>query len=257
MSAPSVPSRTHLVLLPSYNSGPMLARVAEAVAERWLPVWIVIDASTDGSAAALDPLLARQPSVRRIVLERNSGKGGAVLAGLRAAQAQGFTHALVMDADGQHDVEAVVPFLERSLREPGAMLLGVPVFGSDAPPERVKGRRVGNWWANLATLWGGIDDSLFGFRVYPVRESLEILESIRTARRFDFDTELAVRLYWRGVRPVNLPVPVRYPPRDAGGVTHFHYLRDNLLLVATHVRLFFGMLVRLPRLVRLRHNRPA
>lgn len=248
---------THLVLLPSYNSGEMLARVAARVAELGLPVWIVIDASTDGSAAKLDPLLAQYPGMRRIGLEKNSGKGGAVLAGMRAAQIEGFTHALVMDADGQHSVEAVAPFLERSRREPGAMILGVPIFGADAPAERVKGRRVGNWWANLATLWGGIDDSLFGFRVYPIRESVEIMESIRTARRFDFDTELAVRLYWRGVRPVNIPVPVRYPAREAGGVTHFHYLRDNLLLVATHIRLFFGMLVRLPRLLRMRHTRAA
>ncbi len=87
------------------------------------------------------------------------------------------------------------------------MLLGEPVFGPDAPAERVKGRRVGNWWTNLATLWGGLHDSLFGFRVYPIRESVEILESIRTARRFDFDTELAVRLYWRGVRRSTFPCP--------------------------------------------------
>lgn len=252
MPEPVSPSGTHLVLLPSYNSGPMLACVAEAVAARWLPVWIVIDASTDGSAATLDPLLAANPHIHRIVLAENSGKGGAVLVGMREALAAGFTHMLVMDADGQHSADAVAPFLERSTREPDAMLLGEPVFGPDAPAERVKGRRVGNWWTNLATLWGGIHDSLFGFRVYPIRESVEILESIRTARRFDFDTELAVRLYWRGVRPINIPVPVSYPPREAGGVTHFRYLRDNLLLVGTHTRLFFGMLARLPRLLALR-----
>ncbi|MGH8046886.1 MAG: glycosyltransferase family 2 protein [Chthoniobacterales bacterium] len=243
------PSRTHIVLLPSYNSGPMLARVAEAVAERWLPVWIVIDASTDDSAATLGPLLAKNPHVRRMVLPVNSGKGGAVLAGMREAAAEGFTHALVMDADGQHSVDAVGPFLSRSLAEPDAMILGEPIFGPDAPLERVKGRRIGNWWANLATLWGGIHDSLFGFRVYPIAASVEILESIRTARRFDFDTELAVRLYWRGVRPINIPVPVIYPPDEEGGTTHFRYLRDNLLLIGTHTRLFFGMLARFPMLL--------
>jgi hypothetical protein len=121
----------------------------------------------------------------------------------------------------------------------------------------VKGRRVGNWWANLATLWGGIHDSLFGFRVYPIAESVAILDSIRTARRFDFDTELAVRLYWRGVRPVNIRVPVCYPPREAGGTTHFRYLRDNLLLAGTHTRLFFGMIARLPRLLALRRKNSA
>lgn len=243
------PSSTHCVLLPSYNSGPMLARVAAQVAERWRPVWIVIDASTDGSERSIEALCRENPAVRCLVLAKNSGKGGAVLAGLRAARADGFTHALVMDADGQHDVESVAPFLERSMREPDAMILGEPIFGADAPTERVKGRRVGNWWTNLATLWGGIHDSLFGFRVYPVRETVEILESIRTARRFDFDTEIAVRLCWRGVRPINVPTRVTYPPREAGGVTHFRYLRDNLLLVATHIRLFFGMLVRLPWLL--------
>lgn len=248
------PSATHLVLLPSYNSGRMLPRVVEAVAAHWLPVWVVVDASTDGSGEMLDPILATHPGVRRLTLEVNSGKGGAVLLGLRAAQAEGFTHALVMDADGQHDVQAVRPFMERSQREPDAMLLGEPVFGADAPIERVKGRRVGNWWANLVTLWGGIHDSLFGFRVYPIGETLRILESIRTARRFDFDTEIAVRLYWAGVRPVNLPVSVRYPSREAGGITHFRYLRDNLLLVGTHTRLFFGMLARLPRLLALRQS---
>jgi hypothetical protein len=159
-----------------------------------------------------------------------------------------------MDADGQHDAGAVAAFMERSMREPEAMILGEPIFGPDAPPERVKGRRVGNWWANLATLWGGIHDSLFGFRVYPVAESLAIMESIRTARRFDFDTELAVRLYWRGVRPINIPVPVRYPPSEAGGTTQFRYLRDNLLLIATHTRLFLGMLARLPVLLRRRRS---
>lgn len=248
----AVRSHTHLVLLPSYNSGPMLAHVAEEVAQRWLPVWVVIDASTDGSDQALAPVLERNPDIRCIILEKNVGKGGAVLEGMKAALAEGFTHALVMDADGQHSVDAVAPFIEHSLREPGAMILGQPVFGADAPPERVKGRRVGNWWTNLATLWGGINDSLFGFRVYPIRESVEILDSIRSGRRFDFDTELAVRLYWRGVRPINVPAPVRYPPREEGGVTHFRYLRDNILLAGTHTRLFFGMLMRLPRLLALR-----
>ncbi len=248
-AAVAAPSRTHLVLLPSYNSGAMLLKVAEEAAARWLPVWIVIDASTDGSGRAVDSLLQGNPHVRRIVLPANVGKGGAVLAGMKEALAQGFTHALVMDADGQHSVDAVVPFLERSLGEPDAMILGEPIFGADAPAERVKGRRVGNWWANLATLWGGIHDSLFGFRVYPIAKSVRILESIRTARRFDFDTELAIRLYWSGVRPINISVPVRYPAREAGGTTHFRYLRDNLLLIRTHTRLFFGMLLRLPRLL--------
>lgn len=245
-------SRTHLVLLPSYNSGRMLRKtVCEAMAQ-WLPVWIVIDASTDGSDHDAQTLAVEHSDVRCIVLTKNAGKGGAVLAALKEAQAMGFSHALVMDADGQHPADRIREFMARSQEQPGAMILGEPIFGPDAPAERVKGRRIGNWWANLATLWGGIHDSLFGFRVYPIRESVEILDSIRTARRFDFDTELAVRLYWHGVRPVNIRVPVTYPPQADGGTTQFRYLRDNLLLVGTHTRLFLGMLLRLPRLIRMR-----
>lgn len=248
------PSKSHFVLIPSYNSGPMLKRVVESVSKVWLPIHVVVDASTDGSELEIERITLDCPNIHVTVLPKNSGKGGAVLHGLQAGRAAGFTHALVMDGDGQHSVAAVQDFMNRSAQSPSAMILGVPIFGDDAPGERVKGRLIGNWWANLETLWGGIHDSLFGFRVYPVKPTLEILESIRTARRFDFDTELAVRLYWLGVPPVNVAVPVRYPDRTDGGVTHFKYFRDNVLLVYTHARLVLGALVRLPKLIALRRR---
>lgn len=257
MSNVDVRSHTkHCVILPSYNSGAALPRTAKAVADLGYPVWIVIDASTDGSSEKAKSLADDQLDflIKVIELDVNCGKGGAVIAGMRAAHAAGFTHALVMDADGQHAVNSVVQFMECSAGAPDTMVLGVPVFGPEAPLERVKGRRVGNWFAHLETLWLGIEDSLFGFRIYPIAPSLEILESIRTARRFDFDTELAVRLVWAGVRPVNLPSPVFYPAVADGGVTHFHYVRDNLLLIWTHMRLIPGMVIRLPKLLRLRRQ---
>lgn len=226
----------------------MLAKTVDAVSVLGLPVWVVLDGSTDGSAEGITGCAG----LSVISLPQNVGKGGAVLAGMQAAHAQGITHALVMDADGQHDVTSVVPFIEASLRNPDAVVLGVPIFGVDAPIERVKGRRIGNWFANLETLWLGIGDSLFGFRVYPIEKSVEILRSIRSARRFDFDTELAVRLVWAGIQPINVKTRVFYPPASAGGVTHFRYLRDNTLLVWTHARLLVGMLCRIPRLLRLR-----
>ncbi|MGC1480400.1 MAG: hypothetical protein WA771_07845, partial [Chthoniobacterales bacterium] len=175
--------------------------------------------------------------------------------GLEAARAAGLTHVLVMDGDGQHEVGAVRAFLEESAEHPDAMVLGTPIFGEEAPVERVKGRRIGNFFAHVETLGGGIGDSLFGFRVYPVEESIAVLRSISTARRFDFDTELAVRLYWRGVRPINRAVPVFYPKREAGGVTHFRYFRDNLVLIGAHARLLIGAAIRLPKLAWLRFGR--
>lgn len=248
------PDAARLVILPSYNSGPQLLRTVEAVLAVWSPVWVVLDGSTDGSADALTELVRRHNGVRVLSLAENQGKGGATLVAMREALRAGFDHALVMDADGQHPAGAVREFMALSQNHPGAMILGVPVFGPEAPPERVQGRKVGNGLAEMETLGGGIRDSLFGFRLYPLAPAVRIMEEICTARRFDFDTELAVRLFWDGVRPINRPVRVFYPPRENGGVTHFRYLRDNLLLAGTHVRLCLLLLPRLWRVWKLRQK---
>ncbi|MFZ4774071.1 MAG: glycosyltransferase family 2 protein [Terrimicrobiaceae bacterium] len=239
-----------LVILPSYNSGEQLPRTMLSARKFCDPVWAVLDGCTDGSEPMARAL--GNGGFRVIPLGKNSGKGAAVLVAFREALEAGFTHAIVMDADGQHDAEAIPRFLELSAANPAHLIAGVPVFGPDAPPERVKGRLVGNFFARLET-WGlGASDSLFGFRLYPLKPALEILESTRSARRFDFDTVLAVRLLWAGVPAMNVPVAVRYPPRAEGGVTHFHYLRDNLLLTRAHVRLCLEMLLHIPRLLSLR-----
>lgn len=239
-----------VVILPSYNSGGQLARTMCAAKRFCNDVWAVVDGSTDGSAAEALGLAGQ--GFRTIVLERNGGKGEAVLCGLREAAAAGFSHALVMDSDGQHAAESIPKFLELAGRSPEALIAGVPIFGPDAPPERVKGRKFGNFFASLETWWLGASDSLFGFRVYPVAPALRVLEATRGGRRFDFDTVVMVRLVWSGVRAVNLPVPVRYPARSEGGVTHFRYLRDNLLLTRVHVGLCLEMILHIPRLLSLR-----
>ena len=248
------PSRTHLVIIPSYNTGAKLVETVRQALAHWQPVWVVMDGSTDDSAAALKTLVWPESTLRIIYLERNSGKGAAVLQAMLAAEREGFTHALVLDADGQHASADITRFMQASQKNPGAMILGVPEFAADAPASRRHGRLVGNWWANLETFWGGIGDSLFGFRVYPIRESVHILKSIRGARRFDFDTELAVRLFWAGVVPLNLSTPVQYFKPAEGGSSHFHYLRDNLLLIRRHTLLVLEMLPQLRRIWKLRHQ---
>jgi hypothetical protein len=125
----------------------------------------------------------------------------------------------------------------------------LPVFDASAPSLRVKGRQISNAWANLETLWAGIGDSLFGFRIYPVEPLRQVMRHQPWMRHFDFDPEAVVRLCWRGVKPVNLPAPVRYYRIDEGGVSHFRYLRDNLLLSWMHTRLFIGFVLRLPLLL--------
>jgi len=224
-----------LVLLPTYNSGARLARTLREVHAVCDAVWVVVDASTDGSDAEAERL--GLPGVKFIRLPKNSGKGAAVLEALRPALDEGFNHVLVMDADGQHPASMIRPFFEISKNNPAAFVCGVPVFGADAPRERVLGRFAGNFFATLETLGSGAEDSLFGFRLYPVAPALKVLEKTKWARRFDFDTVLAVRLTWAGLPCINVAVPVFYPPRSEGGVSHFRYVRDNLLLVAAHTRL--------------------
>jgi glycosyltransferase involved in cell wall biosynthesis len=235
-----------LVVIPSYNSGARLLETALAALAEWPAVWVVLDGSTDGSGE----VLGQRPGLRLILRAQNGGKGAAVLDALRLAAASGFTHVLVMDADGQHPAGHIRPFMQASQARPEAMVLGVPQFGPDAPPLRVRGRRLSNWWAQLETGWAGIGDSLFGFRVYPIGKLLPIMERSVRMRRFDFDPEAAVRLSWAGVPAVNLPAPVRYFRSDDGGVSHFRYGRDNLLLTAMHARLVMGALMRLPTLAR-------
>ena len=233
-------STTHLVLIPSYNPGPKVLATVRAARAQWNPVWVVVDGSTDGSAERLQALAATDMGLKVIVLPQNRGKGSA---------AAGFTHALTMDSDGQHPADLIPAFMAASQAQPAKMVLGKPVFDADAPALRVNGRKVSNGWANLETLWMGIGDSLYGFRVYPIRPLMKIMHANRFMRRFDFDPEAVVRLCWAGVRPLNIDAPVRYFRADEGGVSHFRYLRDNTLLTWMHTRLFLGFIVRLPFLV--------
>jgi len=249
-------SATHLVLIPSYNPGPKVLATVRAALAQWAPVWVVVDGSSDGSTERLQALASEMPGLKVIVLPVNRGKGSAVLAGLIEAEAAGYTHALTMDSDGQHPAELIPAFMAASQARPETMVLGKPVFAADAPALRVNGRKVSHGWANLETLWMGIGDSLYGFRVYPIAPLRRIMQGNRWMRRFDFDPEAVVRLCWAGVRPVNIAAPVRYFRADEGGVSHFRYLRDNTLLTWMHTRLFLGFLIRLPRLIWHRLSSP-
>ena len=244
-----VASSTHLVIIPSYNPGPQVVDTVRAARAQWTPVWVVVDGSTDGSVASLQALARDDDGLQVIVLPENRGKGSAVLAGISQARVAGFTHALTMDSDGQHPADLIPAFMAASQNRPEAMVLGKPVFAADAPALRVNGRKVSNGWANLETLWMGIGDSLYGFRVYPIAPLQRIMLANRWMRRFDFDPEAVVRLCWAGVPPLNRDAPVRYLRPDEGGVSHFRYLRDNTLLTWMHTRLFLGFLLRLPWLL--------
>jgi glycosyltransferase involved in cell wall biosynthesis len=243
------PSKTHLVLIPSYNPGERGVETVRAARAQWAPVWVVVDGSTDGSTESLSALAQSDPEVRVLLRARNGGKGAALFDGLIEAQGAGFTHVLTMDSDGQHPTQCIPEFMAASAASPLAMILGVPVFDATAPKIRVRGRKISNWTANLETLYAGIQDSLFGFRVYPIAPLIAVMRQTRWMRRFDFDAEAAVRLSWRGIPVINLPAPVLYFAPDEGGVSHFNYWRDNVLLTSMFLRLMAGFVVRLPLLI--------
>lgn len=242
-------SKSHFVIIPSYNPGPKVYETVRMARQYWSPVWVVIDGSTDGSETTLNAMALEDTGLRVIHLPRNKGKGAAVLHGLNLASAEGYTHALTMDSDGQHPPDLIPAFMAESIKQPDAMILGKPIFDTSAPNIRVQGRKLSNWWANLETLWAGIGDSLFGFRVYPIEPLRKVMRYQPWMRHFDFDPEAAIRLSWRGVKVVNLAAPVRYFSIDEGGVSHFRYLRDNILLTWMYTRLFIGFILRLPMLL--------
>ena len=240
------PSTTHLVLIPSYNPGPQVLETVRQARAQWTPVWVVVDGSTDGTDRLLQAEAARDPGLRVIVLPQNQGKGGAVMTGMRHALAAGHSHALQIDADGQHDARDVPRFLAMARETPDAVINGRPIYDESVPKARLYGRYASHVWVWINTLSLSIRDSMCGFRVYPLAPTLALLDREHIGTRMDFDSEILVRLYWRGLAVRDCPTRVTYPEH---GVSHFRMLRDNLRISAMHTRLFFGMLWRLPRLL--------
>jgi len=232
------PRKTHLVMIPAFNPGRLLAETVGEVLSRWSDAWVVVDGSTDGSHEGL----GLRTGLRVITLPVNQGKGAAVLAGAREAVAAGFTHALVMDADGQHPADRITDFMAASAHQPEALICGMPIFGPDAPLVRLYGRKLSVGMARLETSGNAAADPLFGFRVYPLAALIGALGRTTGARRYDFDPEVAVRLAWAGTPAVNIEAACVYVPREKGGVSHFRYLRDNLRMVSMHARLLAALM---------------
>lgn len=235
------------VVIPVYNHGEAVGAVVRAIRAQGLSLLLVDDGSDDACAAVLDALAAAEPqAVHLLRLPANQGKGGAVMAGLRAAQHLGWTHVLQIDADGQHDAADIPKFAAAAAAQPEHFICGCPVYDSSVPKARLYGRYATHVWVWINTLSLAIRDSMCGFRVYPLTAVVPLIDKVTIGRRMDFDVEVAVRLFWRGVPVVNQPTRVHYP---SDGVSHFRALRDNLLISWMHTRLFFGMLWRAPLLL--------
>lgn len=238
--------RRDVVVIPVYNHAQAIGRVVAAIRQHRLPVILVDDGSEPECAAVLAQLAHADADVDLVRLDRNQGKGGAMLVGFRHAALKGYSHVLQIDADGQHDTDDVPVFLERSRQNPAALICGCPIFDDSVPKSRLYGRYATHVWVWINTWSFAIRDSMCGFRMYPLAPVLRLIDQVSIGRRMDFDVEIAVRLYWRGLAIVNQPTRVRYP---LDGVSHFRLLGDNLRITAMHTRLFFGMLLRSPILL--------
>lgn len=236
------------IVIPVYEHAEPLRAVLERLRPNGLRCLVVDDGSGEACRLALIGLAsAHNAQVTLERLPRNGGKGAAVKAGLRLAAEQGFTHALQVDADGQHDLASLPGLLAAAEREPDAIVCGMPVYDASVPASRLYGRRLTNFWVMVNTLSKSIPDGMCGLRVYPLAAALRVLDRSRTGDRMDFDPEVLVRLKWAGLPLRFLPVPVHYPE---GGVSHFRLGKDNALISWMHTRLFFGMLLRVVPLLR-------
>jgi len=241
------------VVIPVYNHERAVAAVVKEVLAQRLPCILVEDGSDSACANLLDALTAAHPE--GIVLVRNPvnlGKGGAVMAGIRRAARDGFSHALQVDADGQHRVADMPRFIRQAETHPHALIAGCPVYDQSVPRLRLWARYLTHVWVSINTLSRRIKDSMCGFRVYPIDPVLKLGARHKLGARMNFDIEIIVRLYWAGVEIINLPTPVTYP---TDGVSHYRSWLDSLLISRLHAVLFFGMLQRLPLLIGRRLER--
>lgn len=235
------------VLIPVYNHPDSIPQVVANMQNLGLPILLVDDGSDADCAAVLDQLASNGCHLLR--LAGNQGKGAAVRAGLGEAERLGFSHVLQIDADGQHASEDLPAFLDHLKTQPHAVIIGYPRYDASVSSTRFYGRYATHIWVWINTLSLDIRDSMCGARLYPVAAINRMLEKSPCGDRMNFDTEILVRWHWSGGGFVNLPVRVHYP---IDGVSHFRLWRDNALISSMHAKLFFGMLLRLPFLLRRR-----
>ncbi len=236
----------YCLLIPHYNHEQQFIAFLPQLASVGFPLVVVDDGSSASSCAEIEAALQHYPNTHFFSLRRNRGKGSAIKSGFYFARSLGFTHAIQIDADGQHAATDIDKFVQCSRQYPEAIICGNPVFDGSAPKVRVYGRKVTDFWVALETLSLRIKDGLCGFRIYPLTQIENVIDRYFIGNRMDVDTELLVKAVWLNIRLVFVNTKVIYPEHN---VSHFNYFRDNILLIQLHSRLILGMLIRLPRLL--------
>ena len=238
---------SYCIVIPNYNHTVVIDKLLGSLAEFKLPVIMINDGSDADSSAFMQALADRYSYVTLVSHPHNQGKGAAVQTGLKQADSMGFTHAIQVDADGQHDITDINKLVELSQAQPNQLISGRPIYNESVPKHRYYARYLTHVWVWIETLSFDIKDTMCGFRVYPLAETLGLLAKNNNIGQYmAFDTEIMVRLYWDGVETTFLATKVNYPEN---GVSHFRLWEDNVAISWMHTRLVFGMLKRLPQLL--------
>lgn len=235
------------IVIPVYNHHQAILKMIDALQATQMPCIMVNDGSSLECTNVLRKIADRcQDWLILDERNENGGKGAAVKDGLQLAIDKGFSHAIQIDADGQHQLQDINQFIHACTENPDALILGEPMFDESIPKNRLYGRRFTNLWIWINTLSTAIQDGMCGYRCYPLTAVDKLFQRCRLGNRMDFDIEIVVRLYWQGLKIINIPTYVSYP---LDGLSHFRMLKDNLLISKKHAQLFFGMLIRLPWLL--------
>ena len=233
-------------VIPVYNHGSTLEFVVSNLDKYNFPMIVVDDGNDLKNKEYISQVAKKFSSVTVVTLKKNSGKGKAMGFGIREAEKMGITHVLQIDSDGQHDAERVGYFIEKSKQNPEALICGYPEYDDNAPKKRVNGRKIANGWVHIVTLSNQIKDALIGFRIYPVKPYIQILNHAIIDSRMGYDTDILVHFSWKNIPIINEAVKVSYP-KD--GISNFRMFEDNIRIALTYTRLCVGMIIRLPVLL--------
>ncbi|WP_158972362.1 glycosyltransferase family 2 protein [Paraglaciecola sp. L3A3] len=236
-------------VIPNYNHADVIESTITSLQSFQMQIILVDDGSNLATQTVLSAIDREFDNVVLIRREQNGGKGAAVDTGLKKAHELGMTHALQVDADGQHDLSDVETLLAESRAFPNCLISGRPIYDDSISKGRYYGRFITHFWVWVETLSLQIKDSMCGFRVYPLDAYAQLADKVSLGKRMDYDIEVMVRLYWQGLNVRFIATKVHYPE---GGISHFNAWNDNWLISKMHSKLFFGMLLRSPSLL-LRH----
>ncbi|MFT4928004.1 MAG: glycosyltransferase involved in cell wall biosynthesis [Phenylobacterium sp.] len=235
------------IVIPNYNHGDKIAAVVDSLSFLNLAIIIVDDGSDLPTQQKIAAVAQQYADVEVVTHAVNQGKGGAVMTGMKKASELGFSHMLQVDADGQHDISNCEKLIELAKTHPQQIISGLPIYDDSIPLGRRFSRHITHFWVWVETLSFSIKDTMCGFRIYPLPPCIELMARQPLGTRMDFDIEVMVRLYWSGTSTRFLPTKVIYPE---DGISHFQPVADNVRITWMHTRLFFGMLTRIPSLLK-------